>query len=102
MRAAVHVDRAVRVGTTDVEDEDALQLCELDHLDTVRRQELANTARRLAPRVRLELVREAVFVHAFSPRLEGNLCCFHCLAATAARQPHALLARRPEDRATFG
>src|SRR5262245_39280427 len=101
MRTAVHVDRAIRVWTADVEDEDALQLGELRHLDAVGRQELTDTARRLASRVRLELIRQAIFVHAFGPRLEGNLCCFHCLAATAAREPHAILAWRGEDCATL-
>jgi hypothetical protein len=90
------------VWTADVEDEEALQLWELDHLDTVRRQELTNATRWLASRMRFELILQAIGVHAFRPRLEGNLCGFHCLAATATRQPHALLARRPEDRATVG
>src|SRR2546423_14504080 len=55
MRAAVHEDLAVRMRATDVEDEDAFNLRQLDELDAVRREELAHEPRRLAARVRLEL-----------------------------------------------
>ena len=72
MRAAVHVDRAIGVRTADVEDEDALQFGEFDDLDAVRRQELPDATRRLAPRVRFELILEAVGVDRLGPRLERN------------------------------
>src|SRR6185503_8755194 len=53
MRAAIHVDHSIRMRSANVEDEDLLQFSELHELDTVRCQELANTAGRLAARVRL-------------------------------------------------
>ena len=71
MRAAVHVDRSVGVRPADVEDVDALQIGELDELDAVRRQELAEHAGGLASRVRLELVLLAVVEDGFRPRLKG-------------------------------
>ena len=73
MRPAIHVDRAVGVRAADVEDVDALQLGELDELDTVRRQELTHATRWLAPRVRLELVLAAVGVDRARPRLKRDL-----------------------------
>ena len=74
MRAAVGVDRAVRVRAADVEDVDPLDLGQLDELDAVRRQELADEPRRLAPRVRLELIacrdwRSSAFAHGWKGTL---------------------------------
>ena len=68
MRAAVHVDGAIRVRAADVEDVEPLDLGQLDELDAVRRQELPREARRLAARVRLELVAPAASRTARSPK----------------------------------
>ena len=73
MRAAVHVDRAEGVRAADVEDVDALQLGQLDELDAVRREELPRDARRLAPRVRLELVALTICEERLRPRLERSV-----------------------------
>ena len=58
--AAVHVDRAEGMRAADVEDVGHLLVRELDEFGSVRRQPLARPARRLAARVRLELVSPAI------------------------------------------
>ena len=73
MRAAVHVDRAKRVRTADIENVEALQRRHLDELDAVRRLELPRRAAGLAARVRLELVDLPRVVQRFRPRLERRL-----------------------------
>src|SRR5438105_9595243 len=94
MRAAVHEDLAIGMRSADVEDEDAIDLRQLDELDTVRRQELAHEAGRLAARVRLELILRAVREQRLRPRLERNrLARLDGLSAAAPRQPHALVLR---------
>ena len=104
MRAAVHVDRPVRVRAADVEDENALNLRQLDELDAVRRQELAHEARRLAARVRLELVLLAIVEQRLRPRLERYTArCDRTLwNAAAAREPHAFILQASRRRAAHG
>src|SRR5262245_58984635 len=70
---AVHVNRAEGVRTADVEDEDALDFRNLENLCAVGRQELTLHSRRLAPRVRLELVEPAILGDRLRPRLIRNL-----------------------------
>src|SRR5882672_10193937 len=95
MRAAVHVDDAEGVRPADVEDVEALDLGQLDELDAVGREELPRGARRLAARVRLELVHLPRVVERARPRLErhgverGNRRC-----DAELRRPHALVRRR--------
>ena len=96
MRAAVHVDRAERVRAADVEDVEPLELRHLDELDAVRRQELARDARRLAARVRLELVRLARVVDAPSPTAgtAPGVVGRDRVRDAEHRRPDALLRRR--------
>src|SRR5262249_55706997 len=51
----IHIDRAERVRTADVKDENALQVRKLDYFEPVRRNEFAWAAGRLAPGMRFEL-----------------------------------------------
>jgi hypothetical protein len=89
------------VRSTNVEDEDLLELSQFHDLDTIRRQELTDTARRLATRVRLELVLTAVCVNSTRPRLKRNLRALsaRCGGTTATRKPDTFLPWSREDRA---
>ena len=95
VRPSVHVDGAERVRAADVEDVDALGFGQLDELHAVGRQELPRRPRRLAPRVRLELVLLPIVVHRLGPRLKrhgrrrGN-----GIEDAEDRQPHALVGHR--------
>src|SRR5688572_6561904 len=73
VRATVHVDGAERVRPADIEDIDALQLGGLDELRAVRREELTGHSRRLAARVRLELVLLTLGEQRLRPWLERHL-----------------------------
>src|SRR5690606_1881318 len=96
VRTPVHVDRAERVRTADIEDVDSLLLGQIDELDAVRRQELPRGAGRLAARVRFELMDLAVVVKRLRPRLERHLFVIRDrIGNTEERRPYALLLRRP-------
>src|SRR5687767_13584897 len=56
MRPAIHIDHAHRVRSSDVDNENALQVLQFDYLHTVRCEKWSRPARRLASRVRFELV----------------------------------------------
>ena len=117
MGPSVHVDRAVGVRPADVEDVHPLQLGEFDELDAVRRQELPDAARRLAPRVRLELEGAAIGKHRLRPRLEryrrgighrhpraaiGQPDAFHVGSRAAQQHPAVRGSRRRSRRRPAG
>ena len=86
--AAIGVNRAEGVRSANVEDEDPLDLGNLEDLGAVRREELTLHPRRLAPRVRLELVDPAIRRNALRPRLIRNRV--PTSANAAAANPYAL------------
>ena len=96
VRPAIRVDGPVGVWATDVEDVDALQLGELDDLDTVRREKRPCDAGRLAPRMRLQLIRVAIGQERGRPWLQGNRRPFSGRRRddAAAWQPDAFFCRR--------
>src|SRR5262249_7737419 len=73
VRLTVHKDRAERMRTTDIENENAFLRFVRYKFHSIRSQELSRAARRLAARVRLELVRAAVHEQFFSPGLKRNV-----------------------------
>src|SRR6185436_16095702 len=97
VRTAVHIDGAIRVRSTDVEDEDALKIGELDKFDTVRRQELTQHARGFAPRVRFELVGFTIGEDGLGPRLERHVFQSERIGRDAAGQPDAFVSWRVVD-----
>ena len=94
MRAAVHVNRSVSVRPADVEDVDALQIGELDELDAVRCQELAEHTRGLTACVGFELVLLAVLEDGFRPRLKGCVLEPQRVGCDTTGEPHAFFLRR--------
>src|SRR5687768_5098558 len=79
----------------DIEDVDPLLLGDLDELDAVWRLYLPHTSRRLAARVRLELMRQAVVVHLPGPRLKRHFVQRREVAAEREdRHPDAFTAVR--------
>src|SRR5215510_2705789 len=104
MRSTVHVDRAIRVRSADVEDVETIELGQLDELDAVRREELTRNTRRFAPRVRFQLVLLTIVVDRLRPRLEGHvLRGLDRIADAEHGQPHALVldVSATEERTTF-
>src|SRR5215216_6200461 len=96
MGAAIHVDRAEGVRPADVENIDLLLVRQLDELDAVWRLELAGDARRLAARVRLELVDLAIGEQRTRPWLDRQLIDGFDGRASDARtgQPDTLVSWR--------
>src|SRR5262249_45016432 len=70
MRAAVHIDRAERMRTADIHDEDSLQIVHFNELDTIWSQKLARPAGRFAAGMRLELIGTPVREQGTCPILE--------------------------------
>src|SRR5678815_4399524 len=52
MRPAIHVDGAKRMGSSDIEDENALEFRHIENLNSVGRHKLTRSRRRFATRVR--------------------------------------------------
>ena len=73
MTPAIHVNGAVAVRSTGLEDDELLQLREIDKLSPIRGCDLPKASGRLAPRVGFKLVGLAIIVDRPRPRLEGNL-----------------------------
>ena len=104
VRAAVHVDRPVGVGSTNIEDVDALKFGKLDELHAIRGQELSGDARRLAACMRFQFVLLPIVVYRPGPWLKRHLRYRSNRGGDAEhRQPQALVLGRPaaEERATL-
>src|SRR5687768_17510540 len=100
MAAAIHINRPEGVRAADIEDIDSIQLGQLDDLDAVRRHERARHARRLTPRVRLELMRVAVGDDRARPRLQGRVVAPPDTAADP--DPLVLDGRTAEQNSSLG
>src|SRR5690606_16397093 len=73
VRAAIHIDGAIRVRATDVEDVKTTKRFHFDKLHTVRREELTSSAGSFASRMRFKLMLLTIVIQSLCPRLERNL-----------------------------
>src|SRR6187401_2871210 len=69
----IEIDSAVRVRPTHIDDEDTFQFRDVYKLDPVRRQKLPWPCRRLATRVRLELIPAAIGIERSGPGLKWDV-----------------------------
>src|SRR5690349_4979820 len=78
VRPSIHIDRAIGMRTTDVEDVNQLLLGKLDELHSIRRDELPGSSRSLAPRMRLVAFKSllAIIMQRPGPILERHVLNF--------------------------
>src|SRR5215470_974699 len=73
MRPAIHIDNSIRIGSTHVQNVNALQIRNVDEFRSIGRRELPRDSGSLAPRVRFELINLPLIVDCSGPGLEWDL-----------------------------